>query len=151
MASACDENFLLDLSKELSVEDLEGLKYVSSDFIPRRETEDVASEFKLLDLLEQDGRITRDNLSLLEQMLEAIKRADLAWKVQQFASVDANTAANVGMSIDSRIFPARDLAQDKLHENSQWYEETSPLGQLSTRSRPISPHQESSGLTLECT
>ena len=109
MASASDENFLLHLSKELSVEDLEGLKYVSLDFIPRRETEDVASGFKLHDLLEQDGRITRENLSLLEEMLEAIKRADLAWKVQQFASVDANTAANVGMSIESRIFPARDL------------------------------------------
>ncbi|XP_068699777.1 uncharacterized protein [Montipora foliosa] len=106
MASARDENFLLayrsflfDLSAELSVKDLEGLKYVSSDFIPRRKTEDVASGFKLFDLLEQDGRITRENLSLLKEMLEAIKRADLAWKVQQFASDDANTAANVDVDV----------------------------------------------------
>ncbi|XP_068724140.1 uncharacterized protein [Montipora capricornis] len=106
MASARDENFLLayrrflfDLSTELSVKDLEGLKYVSSDFIPRRKTEDVASGFKLFDLLEQDGRITRENLSLLEEMLEAIKRADLAWKVQQFASDDANIAANVDVDV----------------------------------------------------
>ncbi|XP_068723775.1 uncharacterized protein [Montipora capricornis] len=77
MATARDENFLLvyrkfllDLSAELSSNDLEELKFASSDLIPRRKTEDV-------------------------KMLEAIRRADLAWKVQQFASDDANTPGNV--------------------------------------------------------
>ena len=113
MASARDENFLLayrkfllDLSAELSSNDLEKLKFASSDLIPRRKTEDVARGFELFDLLEQDGRITRENLSLLKKMLEAIRRADLAWKVQQFASDDANTPGNVGMSIESRFFVA---------------------------------------------
>ncbi|XP_068721444.1 uncharacterized protein [Montipora capricornis] len=102
MASVRDENvllayrkFLLDLSAELSSNDLEELKFASSDLIPRRKTEDVARGFELFDLLEQDGRITRENLSLLKKMLEAIRRADLAWKVQQFASDDANTPGNV--------------------------------------------------------
>ncbi|XP_068699735.1 uncharacterized protein [Montipora foliosa] len=106
MASARDENFLLayrtfllDLSAELSSNDLEKLKLASSDLIPRRKTEDVARGFELFDLLEQDGRITRENLSLLKKMLEAIRRADLAWKVQQFASDDANTPGNVGHGI----------------------------------------------------
>ena len=114
MASVRDENvllayrkFLLDLSAELSSNDLEELKFASSDLIPRRKTEDVARGFELFDLLEQDGRITRENLSLLKKMLEAIRRADLAWKVQQFASDDANTPGNVGMSIESRFFVAR--------------------------------------------
>ncbi|XP_068721505.1 FAS-associated death domain protein-like [Montipora capricornis] len=78
MASARDENVLLAY---------------------RRKTEDVASGFKLFDLLEQDGKITRENFSLLEEMLEAIKRADLAWKVKQFARDDANTAANADVDV----------------------------------------------------
>ena len=91
MAFAQEENrlspfrkLLLDFSSELSSHDLEKLKFASIDLIPRGMIETVSSGLKLFDVLEQDGRITPQNLSLLENMLTAIGRMDLAWKIQHF-------------------------------------------------------------------
>ena len=109
MAFAREENclspyrkLLLDLSSELSTSDLEKLKYASIDLIPRGTIENVTSGLKFFDVLEQDGRITPQNLSLLENMLTAIGRMDLAWKIQhfpasQFVNDDSNRIAAGGM------------------------------------------------------
>ena len=77
---------LLNFSSELSTHDLEKLKFASIDLIPRGMIESVSSGLKLFDFLEQDGRITPQNLSLLVDMLTAIGRMDLAWKVQHFST-----------------------------------------------------------------
>ncbi|XP_068721503.1 uncharacterized protein [Montipora capricornis] len=115
MASARDEHcvlafrkFLLDLSAELSRDDLKKLKFASIEFIPRGKLEDVAAGFELFDLLEQCGKITRENLSLLNEVLETIGRNDLARKVQQFASDDANTPGNVDDDHTSMEFNVSD-------------------------------------------
>ena len=93
MAFAQDElclspyrKLLLELSSELSTNDLEKLKFTSIDVIPRGMTEDVSSGFKLFDILEQDGRITRQNLCFLKDMLKTIGRKDLAGKVERFST-----------------------------------------------------------------
>ena len=97
MAFAQEENrlspfrkLLLDFSSELSTHDLEKLKFASIDLIPRGMIESVSSGLKLFDVLEQDGRITPQNLSLLMDMLTAIGRMDLAWKVEHFLTTLVN-------------------------------------------------------------
>ena len=77
---------LLDFSSELSTHDLEKLKFASIDLIPRGMIESVSSGFKLFDVLEQDGRITPQNLSLLRDMLTTIGRKDLAQKIEHFST-----------------------------------------------------------------
>ena len=76
--------FLVDLSDNLSIEDLEKLKFVGLDVVPRGEMEKVTAGFKLFYFLEQKGTITPQNITFLENMMQAIKRSDLASKVNQF-------------------------------------------------------------------
>ncbi|KAK2556937.1 Astrocytic phosphoprotein PEA-15 [Acropora cervicornis] len=91
MASAKDDNlltpyrtFLLDLSSKLLTDDLEKLKFACKDAVPYGKTEEVTIGFKFFDLLEQNGKISSQNLTPLENMVKAIGRADLALEVNQF-------------------------------------------------------------------
>ncbi|XP_015771219.1 PREDICTED: uncharacterized protein LOC107349548 isoform X4 [Acropora digitifera] len=91
MASAKDDNllspyrtFLLDLSSKLLTDDLEKLKFACKDAVPYGKTEEVTIGFKFFDLLEQNGKISPQNLTPLENMAKAIGRADLALEVNQF-------------------------------------------------------------------
>ncbi|XP_067054528.1 uncharacterized protein [Acropora muricata] len=91
MASAKDDNllspyrtFLLDLSSKLLIDDLEKLKFACKDAVPYGKMEEVTTGFKFFDLLEQNGNISPQNLTPLEKMMKAIRRADLALEVKQF-------------------------------------------------------------------
>ena len=91
MASAKDDNllspyrkFLLDLSSKLLIDDLEKLKFARKDTVPYGKMEEVTTGVKFFDLLEQNGKISPQNLTLLEDMMKAIRRADLALEVKQF-------------------------------------------------------------------
>ena len=91
MASAKDDNrlspyrtFLLDLSSKLLIDDLEKLKFACKDAVPYGKMEEVTTGFKFFDLLEQNGKISPQNLTFLENMMKAIRRADLALEVKQF-------------------------------------------------------------------
>lgn len=75
---------LLHLSTDLSNEDLKRLKFACLDVVPRAKMEEVTAAFQLFDLLEQKGAITRQNLTVLEDMMKAIGRDDLASKVIQY-------------------------------------------------------------------
>ena len=76
--------FLLHLSTDLPNEALKGLKFACLDVVLRAKMEEVTAAFQLFDLLEQKGAITPQNLTLLEDMMQAIGRDDLASKVIQF-------------------------------------------------------------------
>ncbi|XP_015765340.1 PREDICTED: uncharacterized protein LOC107344210 isoform X4 [Acropora digitifera] len=91
MASAKDDNrlspyrtFLLDLSSKLLIDDLEKLKFACKDAVPYGKMEEVTTGFKFFDLLEQNGKISPQNLTFLENMMKAIRRADLGLEVKQF-------------------------------------------------------------------
>ena len=97
MASAKDDNllspyrtFLLDLSSKLLIDDLEKLKFACKDAVPYGKMEEVTTGFKFFDLLEQNGKISPQNLTPLENMMEAIRRADLALEVKQFMIGNSN-------------------------------------------------------------
>ena len=86
--------FLVELSSNISGEDLETLKFAVQDLIPRGKAEDVSSGLKFFDILEQDSRITASNLSLLDELLKTIGRMDLAWKVQCFTKSSVGDYTN---------------------------------------------------------
>ena len=104
MASVQDERrlspyrkLLVELSLELSGSDLETLKFAAVDFVPRGKTENITSGLKLFDVLEQDARITPQDLSLLGDMFKTIGRMDLAWRVQCFET-SLKDSNNAGMT-----------------------------------------------------
>ncbi|XP_068699809.1 uncharacterized protein [Montipora foliosa] len=95
---------LLDLSSDLSKNDLEKIKFASTDIAPCGLLEKFCSGFMIFDLLEKRGKITPENLSLLEDMLETIGRADLAWKIKNFSTTTlakVNCLSNKEASFDA--------------------------------------------------
>ena len=104
MASAQDNDclspyrkFLLDLSSKLLIDDLEKLKFACKDVVPYGKTEEVTAGFKFFDLLEQNGIISPQNLTRLENMMKAIGRADLALDLNKFMIGDSNEMRLGGM------------------------------------------------------
>ena len=102
MAFAQDNNqlspyrtFLLDLSSKLLIDDLEKLKFACKDVVPSGKTEEVTAGYKFFDLLEQNGIISPENLSPLENTMKAIGRADLAFEVNHFMT-DDNDGMRIG-------------------------------------------------------
>ena len=89
--------FLVDLSDNLSMDDLEKLKFVGLNVVPRGEMEKVTAGFKFFDFLEQKGTITPQNITFLEKIMQAIKRNDLASKVNQFMKDKCNEMQFDGM------------------------------------------------------
>ena len=75
---------LFDFSEELTRQDVEKMKYLASDFIPRRRAEDIQNGLHLFEALERNARISPQNLDLLEEMLVKIGREDLGSKVDKF-------------------------------------------------------------------
>ena len=75
---------LFDFSQELTRQDVEKMKYLALDFIPRGRAEDIQNGLHLFDALERNSRISPQNLDLLKEMLVKIGREDLASKVDKF-------------------------------------------------------------------
>ena len=75
---------LLDLSRDLPKDNLEAFKFACLDRVPSAKLEEVTAGFQLFHLLQQKGAITPQNLTFLEDTMQAIGRDDLASKVNQF-------------------------------------------------------------------
>ena len=80
----CYRTFCYHLSTSLRNEDLEALKYLYLGIVSRANMEKVTTGFQLFDLLEQIEEITPQNLTRLGEMMQEIKRDDLASKVNKF-------------------------------------------------------------------
>ena len=75
---------LLDLSTNLPNDDLEAFKFACLDRVPLAKSEKVTAAFQLFHFLEQKRVINPQNLTFLEDTMQAIGRDDLASKVIQF-------------------------------------------------------------------
>ena len=75
---------LFDFSEELTRQDVEKMKYLALDFIPRGRAENIQNGMHLFDALERNARISPQNLDLLEELLTKIGRTDLGSKVDKF-------------------------------------------------------------------
>jgi len=91
MASVKDETclsdyrkLLIELSLNLSSNDLEMLTFAAVDFIPRGRIENIRTGLQFFDVLEQDVTIGPRNMSLLQDMFQTIGRVDLARRIQSY-------------------------------------------------------------------
>lgn len=89
---------LIELSLNLSRNDLEVLKFAAVDFIPRGRTENIGSGLQFFDVLEQDIKIGPRNLSLLQDMFNTIGRVDLARRIQSYLTT------SVAVETDGKFF-----------------------------------------------
>ena len=77
----------MELSDELTTEDIEKLKILCVDLIPRWKAEKVNSGLELFDLLEQDTIICEQNVSFLVEMFNTVRRMDLVSRIQTYLQI----------------------------------------------------------------
>lgn len=77
---------LLDISDQLSEDQLDKLKYLCQDEIGKRRTETIDSGIKLFDALYERGKLGEDNTELLGHLLTQIRRDDLLQKLNTFVN-----------------------------------------------------------------
>ena len=76
--------FILSLCQELSVENLDSLKYLLRDLLTMREIESAVSAIDLFVFLEQRNELGSENCHLLQDLLTQIRREDLVGKLKEF-------------------------------------------------------------------
>ncbi|XP_065493795.1 caspase-8-like isoform X2 [Caloenas nicobarica] len=68
---------LFDISEALVADELEALKFLSLDYIPRRKLEAIREPKAFFDVLQEKGMLEAGNLSFLRELLYRIHRMDL--------------------------------------------------------------------------
>uniref|UniRef100_S4R4G9 Uncharacterized protein n=1 Tax=Petromyzon marinus TaxID=7757 RepID=S4R4G9_PETMA len=81
--AACRE-FLVELNEGISNDELSSIKYCLQDDLPQNRLNNVNSLLELCHLLEEQGQLSSDNLSMLEQCFEIAERHDLKKKLNRF-------------------------------------------------------------------
>lgn len=84
MASLRFKAILLEISDQLSEDQLEKLKYLCQDEIGKRRMEKIDSGTKLFVVLKERGKLGEDNTEFLGQLLSEIRRDDLLEKLNAF-------------------------------------------------------------------
>lgn len=77
---------LLEVSNNLSNEQLKQLKFLCRDTIGKRQLEKIDTGIKLFEVLSERGELGADNKDHLCQLLREIRRQDLAEKINGFES-----------------------------------------------------------------
>lgn len=68
---------LFDISEALVADELEALKFLSLDYIPRRRLEAIREPKAFFEVLQEKGMLEAENLSFLRELLYRIHRMDL--------------------------------------------------------------------------
>uniref|UniRef100_H3BYG2 Fas (tnfrsf6)-associated via death domain n=1 Tax=Tetraodon nigroviridis TaxID=99883 RepID=H3BYG2_TETNG len=77
---------LLEISDQLSEDQLENLKYLCQDEIGKRRMEKIDSGTKLFVVLKERGKLGEDSTEFLGQLLSEIHRDDLVEKLNAFVN-----------------------------------------------------------------
>ncbi|KAG8001034.1 FAS-associated death domain protein [Nibea albiflora] len=75
---------LLDISNQLSAEDLNNLKFLCKEMIGKRQQEHIDTGRKLFQVLTERGKLGADNRQYLYDLLLRIQRQDLCDKLTRF-------------------------------------------------------------------
>ncbi|KAF3686991.1 FAS-associated death domain protein FAS-associating death domain-containing protein FADD [Channa argus] len=82
---------LLDISNQLSVDNLETLKFLCREMIGKKDREKINSGIKLFQLLTERGKLGPQNTEFVSACLREAQRQDLADKLTSFETQSANT------------------------------------------------------------
>lgn len=75
---------LLEISKDLSQDQLVNIKWLVRDVIGKRDLEQIITGLKLFQVLTERGKLSADNTDYLSELLRRINRQDLSDKLNQF-------------------------------------------------------------------
>lgn len=85
MAPAEFNAILLDISDQLSQEQLERILFLCKGTITKKDTESIKTGLKLFTILMERQKLAEDNTDFLCEILEKVHRPDLVAKLQPFA------------------------------------------------------------------
>ncbi|XP_070760241.1 FAS-associated death domain protein [Enoplosus armatus] len=81
---------LLEISSQLSAEQLAGMKFLCRDWVGKRELEKIGTGTQLFQVLTERGKLGADSTDCLSQLLRDIKRPDLSDTLDRFESGDTD-------------------------------------------------------------
>lgn len=93
MDSVQFNNVLLEISNQLSADQLEQIKFLCRGMIGKREQEKIGTGRRLFEALTEKGKLGADNTEFLSQLLTQIQRPDLSDKLNSFESQSGYTYA----------------------------------------------------------
>ena len=76
---------LMTISTQLTKEDLDNMKFVLEDFLPKGKLQNVQKPHELFSLMIEAGLLSEDNLSRLAEVLKSAGRLDLSNELLQVA------------------------------------------------------------------
>lgn len=87
MSSSQFNKILLDISNQLSPDELDKLKFLCRDVIGKKDLEKIDSGHRLFQVLGERCKLSADNTKPLSDLLDGIKRPDLSEKLNNFESL----------------------------------------------------------------
>ncbi|XP_054465024.1 protein FADD [Anoplopoma fimbria] len=108
---------LLDISNQLSVKQLEDMKFLCNEFIGKRAMEKISSGTQLFLALREMGKLGADKTEYLSQLLNKINRCDLANKLDNFESPSGSGDNQPDEAERAKLDAATDVIADNLGKN----------------------------------
>ncbi|XP_013401213.1 uncharacterized protein LOC106167062 isoform X1 [Lingula anatina] len=94
--------FLMEISHELSTQNVEELKYLVSGVVPKSRLEGVDQGYHIFSLLEEGAHICDEDLTYLQYLMQSLHRHDLYIRIRDFStkvsSIDEQIQSNYSQS-----------------------------------------------------
>ncbi|XP_040002618.1 protein FADD [Xiphias gladius] len=104
---------LLEISNQLSTEQLENMKFLCRHVIGKKDTEKIRAGVTLFQFLTERGRLGEDNTEYLSELLKKIQRLDLSEKLNSFESQPGYTDNQADETEKAKL----DIATEVIAEN----------------------------------
>ncbi|XP_035009381.2 protein FADD [Hippoglossus stenolepis] len=113
MSSLQFDDVLLEISNQLSSDELEKLKFLYREKIGKKDREKINSGIKLFQVLTERGELGAAETEALSERLQQIQRHDLADKLTTFESPSGNTDSEPDQAEKAKL----DIATEVIAEN----------------------------------
>ncbi|GLD67000.1 FAS-associated death domain protein-like protein [Lates japonicus] len=104
---------LLDISNQLSADQLKQMKFLCGGIIGKKDQEKIDAGLKLFQFLTERGKLGADNTEFLSELLKNIERHDLSGKLNNFESQSAHTFSQPNETERAKL----DIATEVIAEN----------------------------------
>ncbi|XP_026147462.1 FAS-associated death domain protein [Mastacembelus armatus] len=117
MSSLKFPSLLLDISSQLSADQLDKMKFLCRDMIGKRDMEKVSNGLKLFQRLMERGELGADNTEFLSKLLEEIQRQDLLEKLRSFESQSGNSHSQPDQTERAKLDISTEVISENLGRN----------------------------------